>query len=442
VSQKTRRTAARRPSFFEVTAAQLWRGVRALIPIGTFALWALSGPALAQSTYAETVRSAAIVSCRSPAAAPVGGAQRLPAPFGRLGPNAPEISEWSLANGLRLRLTTLGNGQRRLVYSDLYDGHRALLRAVADRNCRIIGGRGVVYDNVAGRTVPIVVRHLDPSLTRTVREIHVNPPVPKGAARTCLKVGLLDNGVNYTRPDIARRLAYRADGSLIGLDTWEMDGRPFDYGAPPAHPDPRRSIFNPRRHGTAVAGVLLRHAPASACIVPVRFRPFGADREVAQAVAFFADNGVRIVSIQSGRSAPWPALRRAIASNPGILFIVAAGNEGADLSRQARYPASYDLPNMLVVVGTDRTGTRLWSRSNHGSASLTIGYRAEGLNVALFDGTIRQLDGTSFSAPAVAGIAAQVLSQNPDITTRDLIAKLIQRARTQGATVGGVPVLP
>jgi subtilisin family serine protease len=64
------------------------------------------------------------------------------------------------------------------------------------------------------------------------------------------------------------------------------------------------------------------------------------------------------------------------------------------------------------------------------------------LDVALFDGTIRQLDGTSFSAPAVAGIAAQVLSQNPDITTRDLIAKLIQRARTQGATAGGVPVLP
>lgn len=402
------------------------------------------GSAAALGTEIDIVREAALRVCQSSGAVPVAGARALPDPFSRGGISARNlsVSDWALENGQRLRMSTVGAGPRKLVFSDLYEGDRAAIRAVAGRNCQIIGGRAVDYGTVAGATVPLQVRHLDASLTRTRAEIPLNPPVPRGSARSCLRVGLLDNGVNYTRSDIAARLAYRPDGSLIGLDTWEGDGRPFDYGAPPEHPDPRRSIFNPRRHGTAVAGVLLEHAPQSACLVPVRYPPFGSDRAVEQAISFLAGAGVRIVSIQSGRARPWPALRRAMEAHPEILFIVAAGNEGRDLSRTKRYPASYDLPNMLVVVGTDRSGTALWPQTNRGGPATSIGYRAANLDVAVFDGSKQRLSGTSFSAPAVAGIAASLLARDTGMSTQALRAALLDLARTQGTTAGGVPVLP
>ena len=190
-----------------------------------------------------------------------------------------------------------------------------------------------------------------------------------------------------------------------------------------------------------MAGFFLEHASSAACIVPVRYQPSGSDRQVQEAIAFMAKNGVRIVSIQSGRSKPWPAMQQAMAAHPEILFIVAAGNEGSDLSRKPRYPASYDLPNLLVVVGTNRNGTGLWERSNYGSRAQTIAYRAEDLNVAVFDGQIKQLSGTSFSAPAVSGIASQILAQNPSLSTQALINSLMQLARSKGRTVGNIPVL-
>ncbi len=56
-----------------------------------------------------------------------------------------------------------------------------------------------------------------------------------------------------------------------------------------------------------------------------------------------------------------------IKDNPQLLFVVAAGNEGEDLgkSRNGYYPASYHLPNMIVVGAKDSSGHRL-SSSNYG----------------------------------------------------------------------------
>src|SRR5690606_17450679 len=107
------------------------------------------------------------------------------------------------------------------------------------------------------------------------------------------------------------------------------------------------------------------NAPSSSCIVPVRYAPFSQGDEVHEAVDFFRKAGVKIVSLQSSRPNPWPAFERAIRQNPDILFVVASGNEGRDLSGQPLYPTNYDLPNMLVVGAVNERG-RMWERSNTG----------------------------------------------------------------------------
>ena len=70
-----------------------------------------------------------------------------------------------------------------------------------------------------------------------------------------------------------------------------------------------------------------------------------------------------------------PALHDAIkaAGDKNILFVVAAGNAGADLDRNATYPASYSpqLPNMLVVASSGYTDN-LSTFSNYGASTVHL----------------------------------------------------------------------
>jgi subtilisin family serine protease len=62
----------------------------------------------------------------------------------------------------------------------------------------------------------------------------------------------------------------------------------------------------------------------------------------------------------------------------GILFIAAAGNEGANNDSTPSYPGSYDLPNIIAVAATDQTDGLAWF-SNYGSTSVDVA--APGTNI-------------------------------------------------------------
>ena len=335
-------------------------------------------------------------------------------------------------------------GGRQLTFVDFHLGAGArsqpLLRGVVGGDCRVRGGRLVRYGDVEGRRVAVEVAALDPDMRDTGRRLPLNPSVPVGRHRACTRIGILDNGIDYTAPNLAGRLARDRSGGLVGLDVWEGDGRPFDYGYPPRGDDPRRSIFNPNRHGSMVAGVLLDYAAPDACIVPVRYAPFRTDASVGEAIAFMARAGVRVVSIQSSRARAWPQFRRAIADNPHMLFVAAAGNAGLDLNQRALYPLAYDLPNLLVVAGTGATG-ELWQRSNFGAGIADVAALAEAVPVTRFGGRRDRLSGTSFAAPKVAAFAARIAAARPDRDGAWLHDAVIVAARREGRDAAGVPVL-
>jgi subtilisin family serine protease len=264
------------------------------------------------------------------------------------------------------------------------------------------------------------VRHLGPSLEPSKEKIELNPAPPSGQPNPgCLRVGVLDSGVNYALSQIAERLAYDGAGRMIGHDFWENDERPYDYGFQDFVRDPRISAFNPRHHGTGVASILLRDAPdRGICLAAYRYNPGDRDGKIGDIVDRLAAEAIKIVVLASSRERPWPEFKAALEKQTGLLVVVAAGNHGRDLGQRPLYPPAYRLPNVIVVGATD-SGGALWPQSNHGAG---VDVAVPAVNLPGFDhsGASRSLTGTSLAAPRVAALAAILWRAQPRLSASEV----------------------
>lgn len=246
------------------------------------------------------------------------------------------------------------------------------------------------------------------------------PPVPPGKDPGGVAVALIDTGVNYTLPHVAKRLARDAQGKLLGHDFADDDDSPFDIV-----PGPKRSID--RHHGTSVASILLREAPG-ARLAPYRFHP--SDYETfASIVEHIAAGPARIVSMSLGgyKEADWIPLRDAAAAHPELLFIVSAGNDGRDIDEEPIYPAGFSLDNMIVVASSDDFG-RIPNDSNWGVKSVDVSTPGEQITTRDHQGAIKTASGSSYAVPRIAALAARFKAQNPDWDTQQLKAAVLATA--------------
>jgi hypothetical protein len=101
--------------------------------------------------------------------------------------------------------------------------------------------------------------------------------------------------------------------------------------------------------------------------------------------------------------------------------VVAAGNDGSDNKRYPAFPASFEFPNMIVVMATDRRDQKP-SFSNYGA---NVDLAAPGVDIVttspylcppparpsrLYNSAYRSYSGTSPAAAHVSGAAALLLS--------------------------------
>ena len=395
------------------------------------------GPAVAAElpgpepmTPLERVRAAVAATCRAgdagaeALALPLGGAVELSSgPLGVRGDHTIGTRRsLMLRDGARMRIDRIepGGVLRRVVvsYAELAPaGRRPVLLAVADGNCRMVAGRRLTYyEDGMSRAV----EHLGSGLERVARAEPLNPPVPGGVENGTVRVGLVDSGVNYLLPEIASRLARGVDGALVGFDFWDLDARPFDS-------NPARSAFHPQRHGTRTASLILEEAPVAA-LVPYRY-PRNDMSRMRRLVEHAAAAGVRIVNLSMGsrRLSEWADFEAAARDHPEMLFVVSAGNDGADIDETPVYPASLKLDNLLTVTSADDVGLPARG-SNRGRGSVDLAVPAERVPVTGFDGRPRRVSGSSYAAARVSAFAACLLAAHPEWTAPALKSAVLARA--------------
>lgn len=146
--------------------------------------------------------------------------------------------------------------------------------------------------------------------------------------------------------------------------------------------------------------------------------------DILSAVAAAVDNGARIVVIPMGSRVPG-GLQATIPHLDEVLFIAPAGN--AD-SQDIVYPAG--LPQVLAVGMTDVNDRRA-GRSNYGRW-IDLVAPGENIEVLTTGGGLRVASGAAYSAALVAGVAAQMLSIRPDLSSTEVVELLKASAADVG----------
>ncbi len=248
----------------------------------------------------------------------------------------------------------------------------------------------------------------------------IKPAVPPGIDPGGIAVAHIDTGVNYTLPDISRRLARKADGSIFGYDFADDDHQPFDLA-------PGRKGPSAIRHGTGVAAILLREAP-QARLIPYRFKA-GDPSVFAKIVEAIATSPARIAAMPLGgyHKKDWLAFRDAALAHPEILFVLSAGNEGWNLDERQVFPAAFGLENSIVVTSTDPFA-RIPADSNWGPGTVDISTPAERLKSITHEGAPVYVSGSSYAVPRIAALAARLKARNPDWTTAQLKSAILSYA--------------
>lgn len=137
-----------------------------------------------------------------------------------------------------------------------------------------------------------------------------------------------------------------------------------------------------------------------------------------------------------------------------ILLVAAAGNDNNNNDSQYMYPASYDYDNVISVAATgrdgglgrvlvtNRQGQPEWlTFSNYGLKTVDIA--APGVDIAStflesMYAPYMTYDGTSMASPHVAGSAALLLSENPDLPISRVKEILMSTATRQPSLAGKV----
>ena len=248
-------------------------------------------------------------------------------------------------------------------------------------------------------------------------------------------VAVVDTGVNAAHPDLAGQMA----ASPAGVDWVQGDDNPDDANGHGSHV---AGIVAARQGRRGVSGV----AP-DARILALRVldeNGSGWSDDIANAYDYAGDHQVGIVNASLGGPDLSTAETDAFTQHRETLYVVAAGNDGADNDATPTYPCAAVEPNVICVGATDNRD-RPAVFSNYGRDSVDL--FAPGVQI-LSDWKAPQFgwwfdDGTSMAAPHVAGALALMRAAAPALTAAELkdallgsVDKLLPQLHDRAVTEG------
>lgn len=286
--------------------------------------------------------------------------------------------------------------------------------------------------------------------------------VEQGSA--AVVIGVMDTGVDTGHPDLAAKIW--TNPGEIPANGFDDDGNGriddvhgWDFGDDDANPNPEETLdpsgIDVGFHGTFVAGLAaaandngegIAGAGWNCRIMPLKVVSAGDSTTLEYITAAFeyaAEEGCDVLNTSFGVSGPGvPAYMQALvdmATAADVVCVASAGNAG---DNSLVYPAAN--AHVIAVAATDDTGARA-SFSNWGShvdvaapgatmfSCIARNYPLDPFTEIIYlyffgwDGENPYMfgDGTSFSAPLVAGVCGLIRAHDPALTPDQVAARLV-----------------
>lgn len=260
-------------------------------------------------------------------------------------------------------------------------------------------------------------------------------------------VAVVDTGVDYNHEDL-KEIMWTNEGEIAGNGI-DDDGNGYIddvYGINTLVRDSEGratgDVMDKHSHGTHVSGTIAaKHNNGigvagisnHAKIMAIRTVPNNGDEtdvDVAESFIYAAKNGAKVINCSFGKShnEGGNLVKETIdfiGREYGVLVVAAAGNESSNIDRTLVYPASYESENLLVVSASTSSGGLAYF-SNYGIKNSDVVAPGSSIYSTTPGNRYSNMSGTSMASPNTAGVAAQILAMNPQLTPYELKAKIIE----------------
>lgn len=251
-----------------------------------------------------------------------------------------------------------------------------------------------------------------------------------------VRVAVIDTGVDAVNPQLKDAVDRSAGADLLPAP---KDGAGASDGS--KSKDAADGTTDVVGHGTKVAGIIAARPRAGtgfvglapeATIIPIRQnddKGSGTAASMAAAIRHAIKKHARVINISQDTTKPLRAdsdlalaVREALKND--IVVVASAGNDGLSAQVKETYPAAY--PGVLAVAASDRND----ERAPFSQTGDFVGVAAPGVDMVSTVPKGGQCvdNGTSFSAPYVAGVAALIRAKHPRWTQAQVVAQIEQTA--------------